>query len=107
MGAAFRRAPRVDSRRRLWQTARVRRGTAAPDMRKQFEDLKASELYCPRCKVSQPVRERLLLVLPHSELHDYRCTTCGTSVGSREVRQAPGGVTAGVLPLRPLRRRTP
>jgi DNA-directed RNA polymerase subunit RPC12/RpoP len=55
----------------------------------QFGDLKASELYCPKCRVARPVRERLLLVLPHSELHDYRCAACGTSVGSREVIAPP------------------
>jgi hypothetical protein len=58
-------------------------------MPKQFENLRASELYCPRCKASRPVRERLMLVLPHSELFDYRCTTCGDSLGSREVKAAP------------------
>ena len=56
-------------------------------MKKQFQSLRASELYCPRCRGAQPVRERLLLVLPHGELHDYRCTVCGTSLGTREVRQ--------------------
>lgn len=58
-------------------------------MQKQFENLRAAELYCPKCRVARPVRERLLLVLPHAELHDYRCTTCGESLGSREVRQPP------------------
>jgi len=58
-------------------------------MNRQFEDLRASELYCPRCKVARPVREKLLLVLPHAELHDYRCTTCNESLGSREVKAAP------------------
>jgi hypothetical protein len=54
-------------------------------MQKQFDNLRASELYCPRCRTARPVRERLLLVLPRSELHDYRCTVCGESLGSREV----------------------
>lgn len=58
-------------------------------MPKQFEDLRASELYCPRCKTAQPVRERLLLVLPKAELHDYRCAVCGDSLGSREVNVNP------------------
>ncbi len=58
-------------------------------MTRQFENLRASELYCPRCRVSQPVRERLLLVLPHGDMMDYRCQVCGTSCGSREVRHAP------------------
>lgn len=54
-----------------------------------FKDLTASELLCPTCRVSQPVRERLLLVLPGGELHEYRCVACGTSVGTREVRVPP------------------
>ncbi len=58
-------------------------------MARQFENLRASELYCPRCRTSRPVRERLLLVLPHADLHDYRCTVCGASLGQREVRHAP------------------
>jgi hypothetical protein len=52
----------------------------------QFGDFKASELYCPKCQAARPVRERLLLVLPHADLYDYRCAACGTSVGSREVK---------------------
>jgi len=60
-------------------------------MRKQFESLRATELYCPGCRVARPVRERLLLVLPRAEVHEYRCVACGASLGTREVRQ-PGGV---------------
>ncbi len=69
-------------------------------MRKQFENLTAAELYCPRCRTARPVRERLLLVLPRSELFDYRCTVCGESLGSREVTTPP---VASVhdLPTRP------
>jgi len=58
-------------------------------MQQQFEHLRASEIYCNRCRKAQPVRERLLLVLPHAELHDYRCTVCGDSLGSREVTSPP------------------
>ena len=62
-------------------------------MGKQFESLRASELHCPRCRRMQPVRERLLLVLPGGELHDYRCIACGESLGTREVKaQRPGGL---------------
>jgi hypothetical protein len=57
-------------------------------MRKQFDSLRASELHCPRCGALRPVRERLLLVLPGAEVHDYRCVVCGESLGSREVKQA-------------------
>ena len=38
-----------------------------PSQNRQFEGLKATELYCPRCKRSMPVRERLLLVLPEGD----------------------------------------
>lgn len=54
-------------------------------MPRQFENLRAAELYCPRCRAARPVRERLLLVLPRSELYDYRCTACGESLGQKEV----------------------
>jgi hypothetical protein len=60
---------------------------------RQFESLRASELYCPRCKVLRPVRERLLLVLPHGDLHAYRCVVCGETLGTREVKEAaPRGI---------------
>ena len=35
-----------------------------------------------------PVRERLLLVLPDKDLHEYLCTGCGASLGEREVSMA-------------------
>ena len=54
-------------------------------MRSQFGAFTASELYCPKCKKSQPVRERLLLVLPSGELHEYLCSRCASSLGTREV----------------------
>ena len=58
----------------------------------QFEEFQASVLFCARCKKPQPVRERLLLVLPDGELHEYLCTGCGSSVGSRKVTAAPSPV---------------
>lgn len=54
-------------------------------MPQQFRDFTASELYCPKCGRSQPVREKLLLVLPGGELHEYLCARCATSLGKREV----------------------
>jgi hypothetical protein len=33
-----------------------------------------------------PVRERLLLVLPDGELHEYLCGRCLTSLGTRTTR---------------------
>jgi rubredoxin len=59
-----------------------------------FRDLAASELYCPRCQAARPVRERLLLVLPDAELHEYRCSVCATSLGTRTVRAQPPGKIA-------------
>jgi hypothetical protein len=55
----------------------------------QFDEFQASVLFCARCKQPQPVRERLLLVLPDGELHEYLCTACGSSVGSRKVTAPP------------------
>ena len=51
----------------------------------QFENLRATSLYCNKCKAAMPVRERLLLVLPDKEIYDYLCTGCASSVGQREV----------------------
>ena len=55
-------------------------------MAKQYEDLKASLLYCERCRQAMPVRERLLLVLPNGDLYEYICQGCGGSVGSKTER---------------------
>jgi hypothetical protein len=52
-------------------------------MTRQFGDFTAGELYCPKCRRAQPVREKLLLILPTGELHDYLCTGCGESLGKR------------------------
>jgi hypothetical protein len=59
-------------------------GKRVDDPRSQFKELSASKLYCPKCRVATPVRERLLLVLPTgSDLYDYMCTQCGESVGTK------------------------
>jgi hypothetical protein len=54
-------------------------------MQEQFGNFTASELYCPKCRSAQPVRERLLLVLPTGELHEFICAKCATSLGKRTV----------------------
>ncbi len=54
-------------------------------MSRQFGELIASELYCPRCARSQPVRQRLLLILPDGELNEYCCRQCGNVLGQRRV----------------------
>jgi len=51
---------------------------------KEFEQFKASMLFCPRCREAVPVRERLLLILPDGKLFDYMCAYCANSVGSRK-----------------------
>jgi hypothetical protein len=51
----------------------------------QFENLRASSLYCQKCQAAMPVRERLLLVLPEKEIYDYLCSGCASSLGQREV----------------------
>jgi hypothetical protein len=62
----------------------------------QFEEFEASALFCGRCQRAQPVRERLLLVLPDGELREYLCGVCGSSVGQRRVQAArPGLVGVG------------
>jgi hypothetical protein len=53
----------------------------------QYQDFKASALYCPRCRQAMPVRNRLLLLLPDGELHEYLCQACATSLGTKTVRQ--------------------
>ena len=54
-----------------------------------FEALQASVLFCNRCRAPRPVRERLLLILPDGELHEYLCAACGASVGSRKITSPP------------------
>jgi hypothetical protein len=51
----------------------------------QFDNLRASSLYCQKCQAAMPVRERLLLILPDKEIFDYLCTGCAASLGQREV----------------------
>ena len=51
--------------------------------RSQFDQFEASELFCAKCRKAQPVRKRLLLVLPHGNQYDYQCSVCGGSVGSK------------------------
>ncbi|MBV9999438.1 MAG: cytoplasmic protein [Verrucomicrobia bacterium] len=64
----------------------------------QFKTLRASSLYCPKCKATQPVYEKLLLVLPDREVYDYLCRRCATSVGSREVTAGTNAPQGLILP---------
>ena len=55
-------------------------------MRRQtYRDFDATELYCPKCRRSVPVRKKLLLILAAGEKYDYSCAFCGTSVGDKMV----------------------
>jgi hypothetical protein len=72
---------------------RQRRGPGGGD---SFEELQASSLFCARCQMAQPVRERLLLVLPDGELYEYLCTGCGSQVGKRMVSGGAPPVLIGV-----------
>jgi hypothetical protein len=74
-------------------------------MPQQFGAFTASELYCPKCARCQPVREKLLLILPTGELHEYLCSHCATSLGERQVNEAaPKILTTRPQPARPPRR---
>jgi hypothetical protein len=68
-------------------------------MQQQFGSFTASELFCPKCRSAQRVRERLLLVLPTGELHEFICANCATSLGKRTVT----GPAVARTPDRPAR----
>lgn len=66
-------------------TARGTAGIVAGMRRRpQFDELEASELFCPRCRAARAVRKVLLLTLPTGNKYDYRCTVCGTSLGGKD-----------------------
>ncbi len=48
-----------------------------------YEEWEASELFCPQCRQSQPVRKKLLLILPSGRKYEYLCSGCGSSVGAK------------------------
>ena len=56
-----------------------------------FKEFQASELWCDHCRMTVPVRERLLLILPNENLYEYLCSRCGHSLGKRTV-SAPGNL---------------
>ncbi|HDQ04281.1 MAG TPA: cytoplasmic protein [Deltaproteobacteria bacterium] len=56
-------------------------------MMQSYSDFDATELFCPQCKKSVPVRKRLLLILPQGEKYDYSCVFCQTSVGDKLVKE--------------------
>jgi hypothetical protein len=58
-----------------------------PDRSDVYKDFDATELYCPKCKQSVPVRKRLLLVLPEGDKYEYLCTYCAETVGTKIDKQ--------------------
>jgi hypothetical protein len=50
---------------------------------RQFDNLEATSLYCPRCRQAMPVRKRLLLVLPEGDKYEYFCARCGETCGNK------------------------
>jgi len=67
----------------LPQYARPQQHRRPAREKKQFDQLEASSLFCPKCKKAVPVRKRLLLVLPEGERYEYLCAFCSTSVGRK------------------------
>lgn len=52
--------------------------------------IEAQSLLCPRCGKAQPVRKKLLLVLPEGDKYAYFCAVCGEEVGSK-LEESQGG----------------
>jgi DNA-directed RNA polymerase subunit RPC12/RpoP len=65
------------------------RDPSAADPRRQFRDLEATLLRCPRCADAVPVRKRLLLVLPEGDKFEYVCAHCSTTCGTKIERPPP------------------
>jgi len=56
-----------------------------------FAGLEAQSLYCPQCEKAQPVRLKLLLVLPSGDKYAYFCQVCGAEIGSKMEHARPDG----------------
>lgn len=65
-------------------------GRPRPAPRASYDQLEASLLHCPNCRVAVPVRKRLLLVLPEGDKYEYVCPQCGTTCGDK-IESMPGG----------------
>ena len=59
-----------------------------PQRQAAFDQLDATQLYCPRCRAAMPVRKRLLLILPEGDKYEYLCANCSESVGTKIDRSA-------------------
>jgi len=56
-----------------------------------FDQLEATLLLCPRCRVAVPVRKRLLLILPEGNKFEYLCTRCSSVCGDKLEPDRPAG----------------
>jgi hypothetical protein len=54
-----------------------------PNGSNAYKEFDATELYCPKCKQSAPVRKRLLLILPEGDKYEYLCARCSETVGTK------------------------
>ncbi len=60
--------------------------------RPSYDQLEASLLHCPQCRVAVPVRKRLLLILPDGDKYEYICSRCAATCGTKtESAPPPGG----------------
>jgi len=69
-------------------------GPPAESPRRQFSQLEATLLRCPRCADAVPVRKRLLLVLPEGDKFEYVCSRCSATCGTKIERPPPPGFIA-------------
>ena len=68
---------------------------------RQYDDLQATQVYCPTCRAAMPVRERLLLALPTGDLYLITCARCGAELAKQTRKTGPDGI---VVPGNPYRR---
>jgi hypothetical protein len=61
-----------------------------------FAGLEAQSLYCPQCEKAQPVRLKLLLVLPSGDKYAYYCQACGAEIGSKMEHASPKNQPPGI-----------
>lgn len=54
-----------------------------------FDQLEATMLFCPKCRVAGPVRKRLLLILPQGDKYEYLCSRCGSICGDKIEPERP------------------
>ena len=66
---------------------------------RQYDDLQATELFCPRCRAAMPVRENLLLVLPDGDIYQITCARCGDELArqTRKGGEGPVAIHPGLL----------